>query len=297
MPYQSDLEEKFESLFQSNKTLLDYLNWFSVYVWENLRFSAESQKDFIPKVGETELTNYLVRDLARTLKEGKIALPIRLFHAKDEKTNGQDIEIVIQIDKDKYVLLACQAKILYVDKVKNNLIAKYSALGHEVGEKKTPQINLLTEYAKKEKCFPVYLLYNYTEYKIPTVSEIYLYGCSLLNAIYLKEKCTFFELSKQTFQDLHPPASPFQDLTKIKDLDSLKTLFGEATMDYSIKTYTLKELLLKGKWVEIAPSLSESIKRFTGANDLEKIILTQKEAQNTFNPTFRIIITQDNLIR
>ncbi|TAE00721.1 MAG: hypothetical protein EAZ97_05115 [Bacteroidetes bacterium] len=297
MPYQSDLEKKYVGLFETSPTLSNYLNWFSVYVWENLCSFAKNSIT-ISKVHEEELTNNLVRDLARTLKNEKIALPIRLFHAKDEKKNGQDIEIIIQIDKDQYVLLACQAKILYVNELKNNLKTKYKSLGHTVGEDKKIQIDLLVDHAKKEKCLPVYLFYNYTEYPIPDIKiEMYLYGCSLLNALYLKEKCTFPELSKQTFQALHPPASPLNHLTKIKDLDTLKTLFGEATMDYSIKSYTLKEIQQKGKWIEIEPPLTESTKRLTGVQDLDKIISTQKEIQNAFNPAFRIIITQENLMR
>ena len=126
----SKLQNKYFTTFTRSQNIRDLLAWFSVYVWESLEFATQEPNE-ISKVDERTITNDLVNCIAKLIKKDEIPLPIRLFHSKNEKTNGSDIEIVVKISKNKNLLFVCQSKRLYVEAAqKDNEKAMYRSMGH-----------------------------------------------------------------------------------------------------------------------------------------------------------------------
>ena len=93
----------------------------------------------------------------------------------------------MQLKKNENLIFPCQAKKLYVGSVKNNLKAKYQKLNYE---KNGSQKKKLIKYAEEIGGFPLYLLYNYSEYNFKKDKDYphkELYGCSLISAHHLAE--------------------------------------------------------------------------------------------------------------
>jgi hypothetical protein len=60
---------------------------------------------------------------------------IQIYESRNESANGNDLEVYIEIEYNKYIYLAIQAKRLYIKS------QKYKAISHKVN--KTYQIDLL----------------------------------------------------------------------------------------------------------------------------------------------------------
>jgi hypothetical protein len=124
----------------------EFLKRISWSVWDRIGF-ARTRRGL--KIFETTITQNLLFNIMYAHQYLK--LPIYLFEAHSEATNGNDIEFFIQCGNN-YVLFPVQAKIIYP----NN---KYKMIDHLVGGKQ--QIDLLTDYAKQKQGYPIYWLYNY----------------------------------------------------------------------------------------------------------------------------------------
>lgn len=148
------------------------------------------------KISETTLTEnllYMINQYRITSKDNSV----KIYESIDEKTNGNDLEIYLEIAINRYILLAVQAKKLYVKE------QKYKAINHKI--KTDFQIDLLVNYANRKQGLPLYLLYNYAPDCTHTNKEYF--GCTLIEALYIKAiyypKTTKQRWKIPTFDDLH----------------------------------------------------------------------------------------------
>jgi hypothetical protein len=281
-------------------SLTDLFYYISFYSWYRLE---QYSKRSIP-VGEVAITGTLVSEIDSVLCKDEVKLPIRIFHAKDENVNGNDLEIIVPVDDDRYIIMPCQAKRLYVENVKN-LNARYTAIHHLVKKKtldEKEQIHCLLNYAKNCGGFPLYLFYNYTEYEVD-VNEKYpekeLYGCTLANAYHIFQHHFDFEKRKMipfTFQDIYPTAKPLISFLDTKFLSELRTFLGKSIDSDKLKLqpYNLKELLIQNKWIEHCPPIDGNTTRRNAPKiSLTKIIESSNSntiEEHPFKPKYRILI-------
>lgn len=299
MDISTNKRQDYLNKFYKNGQLKDWLAYFSVYVWEELQFSAK-QRNEISKVDERELTNKLIRDLAKIVNEEKIDLPIRLFHSKNEKTNGSDIEIIYAFSKNKNIILPCQAKRLYVDKNRKDVSkAKYLAFWHKTNNiHEKFQIKSLLEYAHSLYAYPLYLLYNYSEKE--KISSFYdqneLFGSTLISAQYIAEQY-FYEDYKEnlTFLDLHPPARPLHSITEVKE-QTINSFWGNDKKELPIKFYSDTEILKQTGWVEMNPPADSPPERFVKSISFKDFMNNSTGIDpHIFAPKFRIFITKESI--
>ncbi len=103
-------------------------------------------------------------------------LNIQILEAEDEKTNGNDFELIIKFPADGVEYYApVQAKKVYRN-------GKYYSMDHG------NQIESLISYASERDSKPLYLLYNFKQ--SPSAHTLHpnpveLMGCSLINAEFL----------------------------------------------------------------------------------------------------------------
>jgi hypothetical protein len=290
--FPTQLYQFYQSKFERDHQLKDLLSVFSVYVWETLKFATHESSE-ISKTDERELTNQLVRSIAQVIRQNNIPLPIRLFHAPKENLNGADLDIVFRLDNNICIKLFCQAKRLYVEKAKrNNLKSTYSMLDHEVNGEL--QINLLLEYAKRNKAIPLYMLYNFTDFnEICSLKSIEKeqFGCTLINANFLKD--TYLgkvELGKLKFQDLYPIAQPLITICEIikQDKNIIKDIWGKSDNQSDNIFSTFNEVMRDKLWYELGTTDNN---RFVTSVNLEKLFENTKQLNNNhvYNPKFRIV--------
>lgn len=287
--------------FRKSYTLKDLFYYISFLAWERLELYSRLSS----KIGEEEITNTLVSEILSALCQENAQLPIRLFHAKDETANGNDLEIVLPIDNNRCIIMPCQAKRLYVEKVNNNLKAKYTAIHHLVNKKtldEKEQIRCLLEYAHKWGGFPLYLFYNYSEHEVEINVEYpkkQLYGCTIASAYHVFEGYynAFNEkISPFTFQDIHPPAKPLLSLLDKRLLPELKTFLGASISFNKLKAYKDADLLEQNWWDEKCPPLSVPIQRRSASQSLEQILknnYSNTKEEYPFNPKYRIMILRE----
>jgi hypothetical protein len=160
-------------------------------VWDRMKFALETNS----KISETTLTENLLFIINKyRIRSGDNS--VRIYESKDEKTNGNDLEIYLEIAKNKYILLAVQAKKLYTKE------QKYKAINHKIDA--DFQIDLLLHYANSKKGLALYLLYNYAPDCTHANKEHF--GCTLIEALYIKD--IYYPKTKKrwkipTFNDLH----------------------------------------------------------------------------------------------
>lgn len=283
---------KYSLSFTQNQEFSDWLASFSISVWKRLKLLSESNNT-IGRCSETTLTENLVYGILQLMREDKIPIPVRLFHSPKEDRYGSDIEIVVQLAKNKNITFACQAKKLNVEGWKDNLKTRYKAFNHDKGEQKEKLIN----YAKEIGGFPLYLLYNYSEYEFEhNYSDTELYGCSLISAIHLKNNP--IESEKPRFQDLHPTSKPLKTIMELRKIRDLKSFYGSTSTHYAnIKTD--KDIFGDKEWKDNELG-SPAYHRFHSVYDAKSLLKGTlshaQESQNDdlpFSPKFRIVLTAD----
>ena len=297
MTYSSDKYQFYIDSFKRTKNIEDWLSSFSILIWDKLKFHYQ-YPGIVSRVSEGQITNELVSGIARLILEDNMPLPIRLFHATNEKANGNDLEIVLELDRDKYIIMPCQAKRLYLDKKKSSAEANYDKMWYRPSEE-IYQINSLIEYSQKHESYPLYLLYNFFEGEFDLKSYSYpeLFGCTLISALYIGEKYfyEYFE-DKLNFNQLHPPAKPVSSLIEISSIEDLAKKWGEFTsLNARVKLYSLHEIVNYPGWIEINPPADTPPRRFTSSIDLNQILLSKEEIskKDEFAPAFRVILTKD----
>ena len=271
---------------------LNLCNWlrnYSAHTWSRLGFAYHHYRRL--RLHETTITQMLVFDFWCSARE--TTLPIEIYESRDEKSNGDDLEIVLETAKG-YLLMPCQAKAIQAGN-------KYSRIAHEVHGRQ--QIDLLLDYAKKIKGYPVYMFYNYcSDYTVNSIIEgisgveIDEYGCSMISADYLKENY-YVSTAKEgklgwqipTFKELHIDAAvPFHNFICFNDnvvegiLTSKYTNQGEGLAFYN------KEDITKAKaWKNLTPPPSLSGIQIDTA--MQNVIDENVSAE--FNPKFRIVLS------
>lgn len=279
---------------QTEPSLVNWLKLFSLETWDRISF-ARSRVGL--KIYETTITQNLLLNIT-AFAETEI-LPIEIFEATSEKSNGNDVEIVIEIEENKYIILPCQAKIIKKNK-------KYSSIKHKVGKTKD-QIDLLIQYAQKVKGIPIYLFYNffdensYLENVEKEIRKRYRsfnyehYGCSIASAHSIKNNFKGLSLEGNikwkipSFKDLHPSiAVPLYFIALNHNLDSFKKLFLTAsTPIQSVKVYSRDEIVNTNLWRNFHST--PSIGYITPQGGSFKNVTSSKQ----FTPSFRVILHKD----
>lgn len=279
--------------FLECQDLKTWLKLFSVLTWNKIGFTRTRNR---LKIYETTITQDLLFQF-RLFAEAT-PLPIELFEAKSEKTNGNDFEFLIEVHENQYLMLPCQAKIIY----KNG---KYMAIDHNVSN--FQQIQLLTKYAKNHGGIPIYLFYNYYDnYKeIEKIREKINYdieelGCSIVDALYLKDKFFKFEgidLKINTlpnFKNIHPnPAIPFHQIIDLVDnFENINSFFEHSSKNNKkVFLYSREDLLKDDDWKDLVPM--PYIGRTEPEKQINYSVLDRENYVPEFAPKFRFIISKE----
>ena len=268
-------------------TLVHFAKVISTNFWNRIYFSRNVKGRL--RVSETTLTEELVYQFFM-MAAHKI-LPIKIFQTVNEKANGSDLEILLELNGG-VVKLPCQAKIIYAT-------TRYGALYHQVGNKY--QIDILIQHAKRIGGYPIYMLYNYDGYvpkkllKIAGGTEEY-WGCSIGSAFEIRNK--FFNRTKPpTFHEMHPdPCWPFYHLFEslfTDDNQLAKILNGFDSTN--LKMYSIDDIMNDDGYNDLtSPEALGFVDHFeSAAVTISKDSSLKEKAE--FNPRFRILITNENL--
>lgn len=236
-------------------------------IWDRIPFAHK----FEFKYSEITITENLLFDIYKFSIDNP-SLAINIFEAKNESANGNDLELCIEIEPDKYAILVIQAKRIYNVDGKYN----YPKISHKVNGKY--QIDLLEDYAKREKAIPLYMFYNYAP-DFKNKNKKY-YGCTLAFSQFIREhyylKVSPVSWKIPTFDELHQKhhATPLHTL-------ALNGLQIKKTIDKYCKNYNVyikNELLDNDRWVEIFDKNNQDFSKYTS---------------DEFEPKYRIILGEN----
>ncbi len=179
--------------FQQDPSLCNLFKLFASETWFRIAL-AHRQPGL--RIFETTLTQNIIYQFA--LYTQLYRVPVAMYEASDEKTNGNDIEFEILTPKG-LVTLPMQAKLMYRN-------GRYPQMAHP-GQNKA-----LIRYAETHKGYPLYLLYNF----YPARPFTPLYGISLVSAYHIRNEFSYpfrKKLKIPHFNSLHPsPAIPWHEL-------------------------------------------------------------------------------------
>lgn len=279
----SNIIEEYLEEFQQYPNLCNWSKLQSVLIWNKVAF-CRAVAQF--NLNETSITQELIYEFWKVAHVNVI--PIRIYQAVDEKTNGNDFEICIQTEKG-YILMPCQAKII-------KLNSRYPTLNHK--GKSGRQIDLLIEYAKAGNGFPIYFFYNscFDHETIRQMEDVYVFdlqelGCSVHSAQKLKKR--YFDLAQDrftspTFLDLHyPTATPLSSLfcTIGKPFAFLAQILGIDQQD--IGFYSEDALTNKAFWKNMVPPVT--IGRISPPEEKVQFKREVDDTGSFYKPRFRIL--------
>jgi hypothetical protein len=284
---ESQLQYSIDQLLE-HPTLCNWSKFFCASVWEKIGFCRLVAK---MNVYETSITQELLYQFWQLARHSK--LPIQLYQSKNEKANGNDLEIAIQT-KQGYFLVPCQAKI--VSKKSN-----YAAFPHKV--KGVHQLDILLKYGRKVRGLPLYLTYNFhnTAYQNETIESLHSLniqelGCSLHPAALLKKDYSNSltgKLSIPNFYDLHRKmAIPFSRL--FCTIGTTRILEETNTPLSAIEFHTEEDLTDPDYWQDLAPSAA--IGRIPLSEE-PRFTESPAATATSFNPRFRILLSMERRIR
>jgi len=259
------------------------LERLSEETWERIRFTRTREG---LKLYETTLTQNILFSF-KQFQEKCNDYSISLFESIDEKTNGNDIELIIETSSG-YLKLPTQAKLLY-----NNL--KYKAINHS-GDRGY-QIDDLIHYASTIGGIPLYLLYNYVPSKHPAYRH---YGCSMITAEVIKytyspaRNASARTWKIPSFDNLHPSALPWhQFICGLSKAEITHTFLQELEQEIDISNiqfYTIEEIESDGQWQEFTVSDDTIPQHSTEPSTLN----SNTEAPSlAFRPKFRVVISSE----
>ena len=237
------------------------------------------------KYSETTITeNILYYIYQHNLSKPNVSIDI--FEAKNEKANGNDLEIWYEIKKDEYLFIALQAKKVDITS------KKYKSISHKVSantQNQQFQIELLENYANLKQGIACYLLYNYSENFVRKNKKEY--GCSLVCSDYIK-KNYFCKINSTTwkvpsFADLHDKMNcknvsvPFYIL-------ALKKQFIKFIKNNNL-SYTLisDSLISYDQWVAMKSFKIDKAIKVNKKNN------TLKNNSSEFDPKYRIVFKNE----
>lgn len=262
--------------------------------WERIRFSRT-----IPnlKIHETTITQNLIYELKLLQRVGRVK-GLRIQEAKNERTNGADLELFL-VKNGKAIRFALQAKIIYHKGKKKHHNGDYRQMHHTVKKSGKHQIDLLLRYAKAKKCVPLYLMYNYVSVVFPAVAEMKHYGCTVVSAEFLKadwQDSTGNLRDDVHFLNLHAvpktlkkPAFPWHELICSDWATDIPGILTELGMDPAtdIIELTIEELLEDESFTELTDGLTLTpVQKSRKTRNREQYI----EDLPTFAPKFRLIV-------
>lgn len=302
----------------SSPNLCDLFKLLSIETWKRIEY-AYLRKGI--KVFETTITQNLIFSI--NAYNDQYGLGIEIFEAADEKTNGNDFELIIKFPAEGLEFYSpVQAKKTYRD-------GKYLSMDH--GD----QIDSLINYALKTKSTPLYLLYNFTSAPTGTLTSIKnpidLFGCTLIPASYLHSNyykkrsrvkadgTTELTWKIPNFNDLNPsPAFPWhkivcpdsstklrkvlEDAGIIKPIDS-KGSVGLVKLDDVQGFYPIGTFIKDANWKNITdvsfPKYDDGA-QFVGRKldddnfsvQSDSIDSAPKRLHKSFAPRSRIILSQ-----
>ena len=234
-------------------------------IWDRIPFSYNIGFRY----SEVTITENLLFDIYKFSIDNP-SLAINIFEAKNEKANGNDLELCLEIEPSKYVILVIQAKKLYFT------TQKYRSISHKVNDKY--QIELLEDYAKREKAIPLYMFYNYAP-DFKNKNQKY-YGCTLAFSQFIKEnyylKVSPVSWKIPTFDELHQKhhAIPLHTLA-LNGLKIKKTI-DNYCKNYNV--YTKSELINNNRWIEICDKNNQDFSKYIS---------------DEFEPKYRVILGEN----
>ena len=198
---------------------------------------------------------------------------INIYEAKNEKANVNDIELCLEIEPDKYIILVIQSKKLYFT------TQKYHSISHKISGKY--QIDLFEQYAKKEKAIPLYMLYNYSpDLKIKNNQY---YGCTLIYSKIIRDNYYLKNSGRRckipTFDDLHQihHSVPFHTLaSNVIKLKKIVDKYHKSSYSYDI--FTKNELTDNNKWIKVFEKSNQDFSNYIS---------------DEFEPKYKIILGLD----
>ena len=303
-----DKIKKAEVAFRNSNELDSWLEYFSIHTWNKIGFARK--RDGL-KMHETTITQDFVFELWVALEQYKWSISV--FEATSESTNGNDLEILV-CTKKGYIILACQAKIIYKSD-------KYKAITHQVETKSKEiitQAELLIRYAKKEQGIPIYLFYNFckdeedlnqVKKQIGGTYEIENLGCSIAFATDIKKE--YYDNRKKSaweipsFKDIHPKfAEPLnQFIMNLRNMNGQTVLCNKIPFPSTFKFYTFEEVNQDKNWSLISTgALQQTIdeKKAKKKDDAElnndDMDATERNKLSTikFKPKFRLVLNCKN---
>lgn len=248
--------------FAATPNLCDLFKLLSIETWKRMEHAYLKRG---MKVFETTITQNLIFTINAFNEQYN--LNIDIFEALDERTNGNDFELIIRFPNANVEFYApVQSKKVYRD-------GRYVSMNHG------GQIQSLIDYAKANDAKPFYLLYNVTSEPIPNAvlfsNPLELTGCTLIPADYLYTSYYNAKTKKDGnlawkipyFDDLNPhiafpwhklvcPDNPEELLKFLKpaDLDAKNLKIEDVVnqnKDLKLGFYPINSTPTKEKWENI----------------------------------------------
>lgn len=283
--FTDELLEVLLTRFKNDQSLSNWTALYSLLTWRKVGWALGSNTG---KFHETSITQDLVYSFYELGNGTK--LPVELYEAKDEKANGNDLELFIE-NADGYLSFPIQAKII-------NRKFRYPKFHYKNSSGK--QLQLLVDYARKRGAIPLYLFYNcvgnYEWHqrgcdRNPLLKTVELYGCSIASAFYLQDN---FAGKTPGFYDIHPQhgldLQTFLDKARLViDIDSVP--FAKLSTDAGVmlRYYAREEVVDEKNWLNRTPL--PSIGRIDPRiKKQKKSVAKTLTAGKQFNPKFRIVI-------
>jgi len=261
----------------------DFFKEQSHLVWKRIEFARKLNL----RIRETTITEELLFRFWRAYYDKKI--PIRIFEAKAEHKNGNDLEIFVKTSRG-FILLVCQAKI-------TDNKGGYRYFFHKVSGKF--QIKLLSDYARKRGAIAQYLLFNYVHIfsrsaELLDIAAIEDFGITTFSADLLLPFLDMLKMTKKSipvpnFAMLHPGiAIPFHQLvcSLLGDRMTVETDTEKIT-PAPLKFYSEEEVVSEEDWwwLQKPPTIGFITK--------EDTVAAPKQAdkkEEVFSPKYRLVI-------
>jgi len=285
----SDLIKEYARKFQTTPSIINWAEFTAVSIWQKIGF-CRSVADF--NMHENTVTQELIYSFWQLAISG--TFPVQIYHAKNERANGNDIEIAIETSEG-YLLFPCQAKIV-------NKKGRYPGIRHKVAGQF--QIDRLLEYSRKVAGVPIYFFYNFGSDPEQNAAlerfrsfDVQRLGCSLFPAEFIKYSFYRSVTNRWSIPDFYKAhrllGIPFSNLFKLINSDTIpglnfKAFSGEATF------YSRDELSDNSYWRNLAPR--PAIGRIPTGERIPVLRQALDSGENAFNPAFRILfsIERDN---
>ncbi len=283
-----------------NPNVCNWFQYFAQETWDRIGY-VRTRRGL--KIWETTVTQNLMFEFhtSKALYFPAINLSwgVEILEAVNEKTNGNDIELFVEIN-GTILFFAVQAKIINHQGFKRVGIAdgNYLQMNHVVGTHN--QIDLLCSYASAKGGLPLYLLYNFVNNSFEEDSlcnidfEIEQYGCSIVGASHIRDNYLINGIwTIPTFLDLHPDfALPwfvipccFKNKSKKEIIEMLAV---EGISEGDLTDYSIDEIRSDKDWRPLHPfsEIKEDgpIDKQTGKEEITKEAIE-------FRPKFRVIVS------